>query len=265
MKFSFSTSSLVLDALCAACIAASVEPLPQAHSHNDYEHPRPLLDALDRGFCSVEADIWLVDGALLVAHDREKVDPARTLEKLYLDPLLTRVRHNNGRVYSNGPPFMLLIDFKSDAESTYSELRAMLTRYREMLTAFTTNETRLGAVTIVISGNRPTATVASEALRYVGIDGRLPDLESKLSRHLIPLISDNWTRHFQWRGEGDLPEPERTRLNSIVERAHSQGRKVRFWATPDRKEAWHELRRAGVDLINTDDLDGLKHFLGNAK
>ena len=53
-------------------------PLTRAHAHNDYLHARPLLDALDHGFCSVEADIYLVDGQLLVAHDRNKVDPRRT-------------------------------------------------------------------------------------------------------------------------------------------------------------------------------------------
>jgi putative flavoprotein involved in K+ transport len=42
-------------------------PLPNAHSHNDYLRPRPLLDALDQGFCGVEADVFLVDGDLLVA------------------------------------------------------------------------------------------------------------------------------------------------------------------------------------------------------
>ena len=45
-----------------------VEPLERAHAHNDYEHERPLLDALDHGFCSVEADIVLSEGELLVAH-----------------------------------------------------------------------------------------------------------------------------------------------------------------------------------------------------
>ena len=36
-----------------------VVPLPNAHAHNDYEHKRPLFDALDHGFCSVEADVFL--------------------------------------------------------------------------------------------------------------------------------------------------------------------------------------------------------------
>jgi len=43
---------------------AALRPLPQAHSHNDYEQKRPLLEALDHGFCSVEADVFLVEGSL---------------------------------------------------------------------------------------------------------------------------------------------------------------------------------------------------------
>ena len=59
---------------CTSVSENSAEPKPliQAHSHNDYEHQRPLLDALDCGFCSVEADIYLVEGKLLVAHDRRE-------------------------------------------------------------------------------------------------------------------------------------------------------------------------------------------------
>src|SRR5437660_742306 len=66
-------------------------PLRRAHAHNDYEHPRPLFDALDHRFGSVEADVFLVDGRLLVAHDPTELDPTRTLEALYLDPLAERV------------------------------------------------------------------------------------------------------------------------------------------------------------------------------
>src|SRR5215475_7710089 len=81
---------------------AQPTPLVRVHAHNDYEHKRPLFDALDHGFCSVEADIYLVDGALLVAHDRDQVKPERTLQALYLDPLRERVKTNGGRVYANG-------------------------------------------------------------------------------------------------------------------------------------------------------------------
>ena len=60
-----------------------------------------------------------------------------------------------------------------------------------------------------------------------------------------------------------MPEADRNKLKAIVDRAHAQGRKLRFWATPDTPEAWKTLRDAGVDLINTDNLDGLQKFLLN--
>jgi hypothetical protein len=52
----------------AAPPVAPIVPLANAHAHNDYEHKRPLFDALDNGFTSVEADVFLVDGKLLVGH-----------------------------------------------------------------------------------------------------------------------------------------------------------------------------------------------------
>lgn len=70
--------------------------MERAHAHNDYEHELPLFDALDHWLKSVEADIWLVDGELLVAHDQDQVQPGRTLRSLYLDPMQTVVAQNNG-------------------------------------------------------------------------------------------------------------------------------------------------------------------------
>ena len=56
---------------------------PRAHAHNDYEHTHPLFDALDQGFGSIEPDIYLVNGDLLVAHNRADCRPERNLVKLY--------------------------------------------------------------------------------------------------------------------------------------------------------------------------------------
>jgi len=241
--------------------AAQPTPLLQAHAHNDYAHARPLLDALDHGFCSVEADIWLVEGQLLVAHDRRALKPERTLPALYLDPLRARIRQNRGRVYPNGPRCTLFIDVKTDAEPTYAALRELLRQYAEVLTVFTPTNTVTNALTVILSGNRATRVLAAEPLRYAAIDGRLPDLDTNPSPHLVPVVSDTWITHFKWRGAGPLPDDERQRLKQFVQRAHQQGRRIRFWAAPDNPAGWRELQQAGVDLLNTDDLAGLREFL----
>jgi hypothetical protein len=239
----------------------AVVPLVRAHSHNDYEHTRPLLDALDNGFGSVEADIYLIDGALLVAHDRKDVRPEKTLAGLYLDPLLARVKHNGGRVYPGGPTISLLIDIKTEAEPAYAVLKEVLAKYREMLTEFRPGGMEARAVTVVISGNTPRAALEKEPVRLAAADGRPNDLEANPPASLVPWVSASWGSLFKWRGVGEFPIEEKTKLREFVKKAHDQGRRIRFWAAPDMPAGWRVFFDEGVDLINTDNLPGLSAFL----
>ena len=245
----------------SAALAQSPAPAPlwRAHAHNDYLHARPLADALAHGFRSVEADIWLTNGALLVAHDFRDASPERTLQKLYLDPLRAFVRTQAAE--GGGRTFTLLIDVKSGAEETYAELREVLRGYADMLTRFESNTIHTNALMVIISGARAEATMRAEPVRFAALDGREPDLEKNLSPALIPLVSDNWTKHFQWRGLGPMPEKEHRKLRQLVARAHAQGKRLRLWAAPDNEAGWKELFEAGVDLLNTDRLADLEKFL----
>jgi hypothetical protein len=240
---------------------ASPQPLLRAHAHNDYLHDRPLLDALEQGFCSVEADIFLVRGDLRVAHTVLSLPRAKTLAELYLDPLSEQIRKNGGQVYANGPEFTLLIDIKTDGGVTYQALHKLLGNYRNIVTHEADGKLNKRAVNVIISGNRDSQIIEKSSPRYAGIDGRLSDLENDVSAELIPLISDNWTKHFRWNGKGDFPDSEKQRLVQIVTQTHAKGRRLRFWAVPDKLPVWKVLHECGVDLINTDDLNGLREFL----
>lgn len=237
------------------------KPLPRAHAHNDYEHKRPLLDALDCGFCSVEADIWLVKGALLVAHTPLALNPERTLEKLYLDPLRDRAKANGGKVYKAGGAFFLMIDVKTDAKETYAALAKVLEKYANLLTVTLDGKTEVKAVTVIISGNRDPKALAEQKTRYAALDGRPADLDGDAPSHLVPWISESWRVLFKWDGTGAMPADERKKLRDFVAKAHKQGRKVRFWATPEKPEVWKELLAADVDFLNTDMLKELEKFL----
>ncbi|WP_345687074.1 phosphatidylinositol-specific phospholipase C/glycerophosphodiester phosphodiesterase family protein [Novipirellula caenicola] len=236
-------------------------PLALAHAHNDYAHSRPLLDALDHGFTSVEADIYLVGSELWVAHSQDELKPERTLQSLYLNPLQQRVRQNHGSVHATDDPFYLLIDIKSAAEPTYAALAKTLARYPEMISVVRDGELHRNAVTVIVSGNRPFEMMTAETVRYAGIDGRLSDLGSRLPSHLMPLISDNWRKHFRWNGKGTISTEDQQKLDQTIASAHARGRRVRFWATPDTPAMWRVLHGNGVDMINTDDLAGLETFL----
>lgn len=264
-------TALTLPARRAAAHPVStphVRPFRRAHAHNDYLHPRPLHDALAHGFTSVEADVFLVDGELLVAHEPAQLDPTRTLRSLYLDPLAARVKANHGSVYAgHHRPVQLLVDIKADGVAAYRELHGQLAAHRRMLSSCVHGRVRTGAVTVVISGDRAArAPMEAQTVRHAFYDGRLDDLGTGAPASLVPLVSSNWTHTFRWQGTGPFPAAERAALHGLATAAHREGRRLRFWATPDvpgpaRDAVWAELLAARVDHLNTDDLAGLARFL----
>ncbi|MEL7039259.1 MAG: glycerophosphodiester phosphodiesterase family protein [Cyanobacteria bacterium J06592_8] len=258
----------------------SSESVPYTHAHNDYEHPFPLLDALSYGFISVESDIWLYpddNENLRVAHDPVE-DPTTlpTLEELYLDPLQDlKEEFDNGGVYADGTPLTLLIDIKSEGLSTYQRLHEVLGEYQEespgLFTTYTQDETgnytiTPGAVTPIISGDRPREFMESQEVRYAGYDGRKDDIGTDIDPGFMPLISDNWNNFFSdelaWDGIGTIPEDTEAELNRIVSEVQGEDKIFRFWNLPqDAPSVWGPLLEAEIDLINTDNLAGLSTFI----
>lgn len=247
---------------------------PFGHSHNDYEQTKPLLDALENGFNSVEADIHQIKGQLLVAHDADKVAPSRTLTSLYLEPLAQRIAQNGGFVQSPDKTFWLMIDIKSDATSTFTQLRDELSEYEFMLTDFARRvdgHPVWKPVSVVISGNRDFNLISAGQKLLAALDARVGDIyqdgiinPSWAGSPAIAWVSDNWASHFSWNGDAPVDTEQSTKLQAIVEAVHSQGLMLRFWNIPDNSLAWTTLRFHGVDLINTDRLAAFhKYFSKN--
>lgn len=228
---------------------------PNAHAHNDYEHQRPLFDALACGFASVEADVHLIAGELYVSHNRPRPAPAITLEKLYLEPLDSLCRLYGAVHKGFGGPFLLLIDIKTDATATLEKLTAVMKRYPSLFP----RDKPQGMVQAIISGNRNYDLLLREDL--VCIDGRPNDLGKGFTPDKMPVISDHFGNWIHWNGKGE-PNPDEIKLLEILaRRVHAENKRLRLWAIPDREEAWQVLLDAGVDLINTDRLEDLGAFL----
>lgn len=55
----------------------------------------PLLTAISYGATSVEADVFLVDGTLYIGHEVAALTRRRTLDSLYIQPLLRLLNAQN--------------------------------------------------------------------------------------------------------------------------------------------------------------------------
>ncbi|MEO8886548.1 MAG: phosphatidylinositol-specific phospholipase C/glycerophosphodiester phosphodiesterase family protein [Mucilaginibacter sp.] len=257
----------VLFVLCNCCVFAQSVPLPNAFSHNDYAHKRPLRDALANGYTNIEADVFLFDNNLVVAHVNPYFKSHRKLENLYLKPLLQQIIDNGGHVYKNyDHPITLLIDIKSEANITYEALKSLLEKYRDILTSYDNGVVKEGAVTIVLSGHKPYSMLEAEnnRLAFIDKDLRQPTRDTSVT-NVYTMASCKYSKLIKWNGYGMFPERQREKLVTYVTQAHEHGEKVRLWASPENKVVWGELLKCGVDLINTNKLVALKQFLINTE
>jgi hypothetical protein len=234
-------------------------PRQHTHAHNDYEHKRPLWDALANGFISVEADVHLVNNQLLVSHNTPNIK-SKTLETLYLKPLDSLLKNNRIIYPDYKGAFYLMIDCKSEAEATYLAIRNLLKKYPALLCS-----PESCRVKIFLSGERAIETIKQEGYKGIALDGRPSDLGKGFSEEMMPIISDNFHNWSSWNGTRAPKPDDLSRIQSLANRVHAEGKKLRLWAIPDNELTWTELLKAGVDFINTDKLEELNKFLSSNK
>jgi len=254
-----------LAVLLAACppTLSDVDAGPQSnpvfkHAHNDYEHTRPLLDALDAQFESVEADVYLDGTDIGVSHNGAPFKGS--LKGLYLDPLADRVAANNGSVYGDGKEFFLWLDLKQGSQELQTAIALQLDGYA-MLTRFDDDGVlQQGAVTVILTGD----AAAKKAMVEFGAP-RTFTRDSNDYSPSDPPADGKWSAYavsyygfMQWDGKGDIPPTQRRQLENLVNGAHLLNRRIRIYASQDAPAYWRAAKAAHLDFVNADDLTGLQ-------
>ncbi|HUB62778.1 MAG TPA: phosphatidylinositol-specific phospholipase C/glycerophosphodiester phosphodiesterase family protein [Puia sp.] len=228
--------------------------LANTHSHNDYEQPIPFRTAYNAQFGSIEADVFLVDGRLMVAHDRKELALDRTLEEYYVKPLSARVAMNHGHPYADSTRrLQMLIDVKADSTAVLDALIGLLAKYP--------NLTSTPFLTWVISGNRPDPSLYATYPSYIAFDGILLHHYPPAALSRIVMMSDDLHDYTRWNGAGNIPAADRRRILAAIAWSHALHLPVRFWDAPDFPHAWQQLMQLRVDFINTDHIQQLAEYI----
>ena len=214
------------------------------HSHNDYLQPVPFWDAFSAGCASIEVDVILQEGGLMVAHERESIQAPRTFENLYLNPIQQGVDLGLIKEFN----FHLLVDIKTEAYSTLDLLVKQTQPYAAILYS-PENPTGLK---LIISGGRPKAADYAKYPSWIFFDYQSRELTAELPWEKIGMVSLSFPRFSLWNGKGRMVESQRQQLQAFIDLVHSFDRPVRFWASPDGKTAWRAFHEMGIDYINTD-------------
>ncbi|MDR1272912.1 MAG: alkaline phosphatase [Odoribacteraceae bacterium] len=260
-------------ALCLACCLSTLSTAQErgagqevvraytanqnAHAHNDYNHPLPFHEAYAHRFASIEVDVVLDGDELYVAHEAAGIDRERTFERLYLRPLLEQIALNGGTPYPGGGELQLLVDLKSDADTTLRRLERALAPVRHHFDP----HGNPAAVRVVISGNVPPPGRFDDYDPLFFFDGNPRMRYTREQDARVPLHSISMRQFTAWNGLGRLPERERRAITALVDSLHRAGKKVRFWGNPDTKTLWQAFIKMGVDYLNTDHPAELANFL----
>ena len=237
-----------------------------AYSHNDYLNAHPLYDALSLGYKGVEADVFLVNGALQLGHERRAAAQDGNFETLYLAPLRALVARC-GTLTADGQPFLLTVEIKEESRPTFDTLVAVLARYPELFSRSSGQATASGhdtpPVQAVLVGWYPPGFADSISvplsrqarLRHAG--GPPPDAADRavglIGLDYVETIGRRWA----------TPAYERYWLSAIrVTKAMFPARRIRAYHVPVNERIYRKLLAAGVDLIGTLELTETARLLG---
>lgn len=260
-----------------------VLPIP-CHSHNDYWRRVPLFSALWAGCTGVEADVWLINGDLLVGHNPASLQVNRTFQNLYVNPLVDILTHQNPTTsFYNGAgngvfdtdasqTLVLLIDLKTNGHTTWPWVIKQLEplRERDWLSYYANGTFHQRAITVVGTGNTPfdlilAANATAPFRRDAFFDAPLDKLanstfDSSNSYYASVSFFKSIGLVF-WKGE---PSPgQLVKIRSHIAEANDRGLKSRYWEMPAwpihvRNKVWEVLVEEGIAMLNVDDLKAAK-------
>lgn len=247
MKTNFRHLLLALALTC--CGVAAAQPPVLIHSHNDYAQRVPFYQAYAQQVLSIEADVFLHDGQLLVGHDVEDLRADMTFEALYVEPIVTLFARNGGRAFRDSDQTLqLMVELKSETDPTLRAVAALLGRWPEVFDP----EVNPAAVRVAVTGRVPAPEAFDRYPRFLGFDGAWDADYTPEQLERIALISTNFRDFSQWNGKGTIIPAEKERLEQVIDRAHEQGKPVRFWNAPEGTTVYYTFYDMGIDYINTD-------------
>jgi alkaline phosphatase len=236
----------------ASCNTSTKTYTPaDAHSHNDYKNNIPFYRAYNAGFGSIEADVFAVNGQLMVAHKEEEITPARSLKLMYIDPLVEKLKKDTAR------KLRLLIEIKKD----YTITLPLVISELKPLSQYFDYSGHPGRLSIVMTGKVPPGEVMLTYPAWMSFDvdhmsGFTPQQFTK-----IGLISVPFDKYSKWNGAGELANEDADRITGLIDSAHALGKKIRFFAIPDTSTCWKKLIKLRADVIGTDHINELADFL----
>lgn len=230
----------------------------KGHSHNDYAQDIPFYRAYYAGMESIEADLYLRDGILYVAHDKSEIRKDRTLNSLYIEPIRKLVKEHGGYVFADkSKRLQLMLDIKENHGPVLAALMQLLAKDGNAFDPVVNP----AAVRIVISGDRPAPADFKKYPNWISFDGAVDGKYTAEEWKRIGMLSADLKAYTNWNGKGTPVPADKAKIVAATAIARQHQVPFRFWGNHDSPNTWSELNKMGVYWINTDQPDALAKFI----
>lgn len=223
-------------------------------SSENFENKTKLWETIGSGVINFQADVMYIYGKLYVTPLMP--DSANhklpTLNDAYLYPLYSQFKKNNGEIIPgySGDVFLIL-NFANQPVQIYKQLASEMRPFSDMLTYKIEGNAHQGKLRILIKDKVQLDKINGIKPSFLGLVGNLTDIDKNTDSDKMPLIEIDFAELTSWKGIGNIPFEDFTKIKGIVAKVHAQKKKISIANCPPYKTVADLIRSTNADFMNT--------------
>lgn len=225
-----------------------------------------LWESIGRGIVNYQADVMYIYGKIYVTPlmPDSATHKLPTLTEAYLYPLFKQFKKNNGEIlpgYSGD--IFLVLNFTTQPVQIYKQLAAEMRPFVDMLTFNLNGKKHPGKLQILIRDKHSLESINNIKTSFLGLVGNISDIDKNVDSNLMPLIEVDLNEISNWKGTGNIPFEDYTKIKNLVEKVHAQNKKISISNCPSYKSVAELIRSSKADFMNTaEELRMVEYFDG---
>jgi hypothetical protein len=234
----------------------------------NFNGPNKLWESIGHGILNYQTDVMYIYGKLYVTPLMP--DSANhklpTLTDAYLYPLFSQFKKNNGEIIPGYPgDIFLILNFTTQPVQIYKQLAIEMRPFAEMLTYSTDGKKHEGKLRILVKDKTQLEKINNIKPSFLGLVGNLSDLDKNVDSEQMPLIEVDFTAITSWKGTGNIPFEDFTKIKDLVTKVHIQKKKISFINCPDNKTVADLILSSKADFVNTVEAERMAGYFVTGK
>lgn len=237
-------------------------------SARNYSNQSELWESIGNGILNYQVDVMYIYGKLYVTPlmpDSAK-HKLPTLTEAYLYPLYNQFKKNNGEIipgYSGD--IFLILNFTAQPTQIYKQLAIEMRPFSDMLTYKVDGAEHQGKLRILIKDKAQLEKINNIKPSFLGLVGNLSDIDKNADSNQMPLIEVDFSELTAWRGTGNIPFEDFTKIKALVDKVHKQNKKITIANCPTHKAVAELIQTSKADFMTTSEATRVAGFFETAK